>query len=433
MLRIVVALLLAAAAFASSTVALAQESLPEAPQGVQLRMRYGGPLITWLPVTGAKTYEVREAFCEGGGRTNCAIASTMETSWQGPQAEFPEGGYLVAACSDDSGCSEAVKPKLVDDRPDPPERVIVEQTTGGILVTWAPVEGATEYQVIYDDRLSRLCHLGWPEQELLQCQEGGRTADTRFLHREAEQLQARYYWVAACNQAGCHKGKGKGAEIGDPVAQPTPEPESTATPATGEVMASLSLSRQSVREGENFTATLEAQAPSGEPGTLNLRLSADGPLHLTAVAGQESCGPGCVSISLRIDGDERVNLSAGFTAGQKGSAKLLWDAKWEPDEQGESREASGARTLIILARQDSPDPVIRRGGPEPRSTVPSAPVPPAAETQSGGCNSLSDSAGPGSLVLLGFLTLPVVGLVARPLLSRGPSDFREKPGRHRTA
>ena len=49
MLRTAVALLLAAAAFAFSAVALAQESPPEAPQGVQLQMRDGGPLITWLP------------------------------------------------------------------------------------------------------------------------------------------------------------------------------------------------------------------------------------------------------------------------------------------------------------------------------------------------------------------------------------------------
>lgn len=409
MLKAAVALLLAAAALASSAVALAQESPPEAPQGVQLQMRDGGPLITWLPVTGAETYEVREAFCESGSRTNCAIASTTETSWQGPPAELPEGGYLVAACSDDSGCSEAVRPVLVDDRPEAPEQVSVEQTPDGVLVSWSPVDGASEYQVIYDDRLSRMCHLGWPEQELIQCQEAGRTTDTSFLHQAAAQLQARYYWVAACNQAGCRKGKGKGAEVGDPTEQPPQEAE--APPNAGDVAASLTLSRQSIREGENFTATLEAQAPSGEPGNLNLRLNADGPLHVTAVAGQESCGPGCVSFTHKIDGDGRGSLSASFTAGQRGSAKLLWDVTWEPDGQGESRDASGSRTLIILARQDSPDPVIQSGGPEPRSTVPAAP---AAETSGGGCNSFADSTGPGSLVLLGLLILPAAGLVARP-------------------
>ena len=211
MLRTAVALLLAAAALAFSAVALAQESPPEAPQGVQLQMRDGGPLITWLPVTGAETYEVRESFCESGSQTGCAIASTTETSWQGPSAEMPEGGYQVAACNDNSGCGEAVQPVLVDDRLEAPERVSVEQTPDGVLVSWTRVDGASEYQVIYDDRLSRMCHLGWPEQELEQCQEAGRTTDTRFLHQTAAQLRARYYWVAACNHAGCRKGKGKGA------------------------------------------------------------------------------------------------------------------------------------------------------------------------------------------------------------------------------
>ena len=415
-LKAAVALLLAAAAFAFSAVALAQEFPPEAPQGVQLRMRDGGPLITWLPVTGAETYEVRDASCESGSQTNCAIASTTETSWQGAPAELTEGGYLVAACSDDVGCGEAVQPVLVDDRPDAPEQVKVEQTPEGVLVTWTPVDGASEYQVIYDDRLSRMCHLGWPEQELLQCQEAGRTTDTRFLHQAAAQLQAKYYWVAACNQAGCRKGKSKGAEIGDPTEQPPQESEAAVHQTTGGVAASLTLSRQSVREGENFTATLEAQAPSGEPGTLKLRLNADGPLHVAAVAGQESCGPGCVSLTRKIASGGRSSLSASFTAGQRGSAKLRGSAQWEPDGQGETLEDEDERTVTILAGQDSPDPVIWGGGPEARSTAPPAPVAPAAETPGGGCNSFAGSTGPGSLVLLGLLILPVAGLATRPLL-----------------
>ena len=417
MLKAAVALLLASAAFAFSAVALAQESPPEAPQGVQLRMREGGPFITWLPVTRAETYEVREGLCESDSRTNCAIASTTETRWQGVPAQMPRGGYQVAACNSDSGCGKAVRPVLVDDRPEAPERVSVEQTLDGVLVSWTPVSGASEYQVIYDGRLSRMCHLGWPEQELLQCQEAGRTTDTRFLHRAAAKLQAMYYWVAACNQAGCRKSGGKGAEIEDPTDQPPQEPEAAAPPATGGVSASLTLSRQSVREGENFTATLKAQAPSGEPGTLSLRINADGPLHVTAVAGQESCGPGCVSLARKIAGGGSGSLSAGFTAGQRGTAKLLWDVKWQPVGQGESRDASGARTLVILARQDSPGPVIERGGPETRSTAPPATAAPAAGTPGGGCNSFADSSQPGSLALLGLLILPVAGLVARPLRS----------------
>ena len=183
MLKTAVALLLAAAAFTLSAVALAQESPPEAPQGVELRMRDGVPLITWLSVTGADTYEVRESFCASGSRTNCAIASTKETGWQGPAAAMPEGRYLVAACNNNSGCGEAVHPVLVDDRPEAPEQVSVEQTPDGVLVSWTPVDDAIEYQVIFHDHLSRMCHLEWPEQELVQCQEAGRTADTRFLHR----------------------------------------------------------------------------------------------------------------------------------------------------------------------------------------------------------------------------------------------------------
>ena len=276
MLRTAVALMLVAATFTLTAMALAQEPPPDAPQGVRLRIRDGGPLISWLPVTGAKTYEIREAFCEIGSQNKCAIARVTETSWKGPATGMPEGGYLIAACDDDSGCGEAVQPELMDDRPEAPEWIKVEETPDGILISWPPVEGASEYQVLYHGSRSRLCRLEWPEQELLQCHEAGRTADTRFLHREAGELGAKYYWVAACNEAGCRKGKSKGAELGDSPDEPQQEQEPTVTSETVEVKANLTLSRQRVREGENFTATLDAQAQSGEPGTLNLRLIADG-------------------------------------------------------------------------------------------------------------------------------------------------------------
>ena len=266
MLKAAVALLLASAAFAFSAVALAQESPPEAPQGVQLRMREGGPFITWLPVTRAETYEVREGLCESGSRTNCAIASTTETRWQGAPAQMPRGGYQVAACNSDSGCGKAVRPVLVDDRPEAPERVSVEQTPDGVLVSWTPVSGASEYQVIYDGRLSRMCHLGWPEQELLQCQEAGRTTDTRFLHRAAAKLQARYYWVAACNQAGCRKSGGKGAEIGDPTDQPPHEPEAAASPGDRRRVSQSHLEQAERQGGREFYRYAEGAGPIGRAG-----------------------------------------------------------------------------------------------------------------------------------------------------------------------
>lgn len=308
-----------------------------------------------------------------------------------------------------TGAVNPGRTSLVDDRPEAPEGIIVEQAPDGVLVTWTPMDGASEYQVIYDDQLSRMCHLGWPEQELLQCREAGRTADTSFLHQSSSQLQAKYYWVAACNQAGCRKGKGKGVEIGDPTEQSSQVQQEAVPSTTGSVTANLTLSRQSVREGENFTVTLEAQAPSSEPGTLNLRINADGPLHVTFVAGQESCGPSCVNLVHKTAGDGRGSLSASFTAGQRGTAKLLWDVKWEPDGEGEYREGSGERTLVILARHDSPNPF---------STAVATPAPasPATGTTGGGCNSFADSTGPGSLALLALLILPVAGLVARPLL-----------------
>lgn len=409
MLRTSVALLTVVAAFAVAAAALAQGLPPEAPQGVRLQMRDGGPLITWLPVPGAEFYEVRGDPCETGSPNICLVSSTKEASWQGTAAEIPETGFLVVACNSDSGCGEPVRPKLIDDRPEAPERIIVEQTPEGVLVSWSPVEGASEYQVIYDARLSRMCHLGWPEQDLLQCLEAGRTTDTRFLHQDAHQLQARYYWVAACNQAGCRKGKGRGAEIGNPVGGPSQESESAATARTGKVVAALTLSRQSVREGENFTATLRAEVPSGEPGILNLRINADGPLHVNAVAGQESCGPGCVSLVRRVNGGESDSLSASFTAGQKGSAKILGAVKWEPDGAGEPREDSDERNINIFSRQDSSGPVIRSSGSEP------APPPPARTSGSDGCAAPTGSAG--SLALIGLLVLPVLGLVARPLRS----------------
>ena len=426
MLKTAVALLLAAA-LALPAAALAQESPPEAPQGVEMRIRDGGPLITWLPVTGAETYEVRKALCDAAIRSDCTLAGTTETAWQVPADMLSEDGYLVAACND-SGCSKAVPADRKDDRPEAPEWVRVEQTPDGILVSWAPVDGAAEYQVIYDARLSRSCHLRWPEQELLQCHEAGRTTDTQFLHQDAEPLRARYYWVAACNQAGCRKIRGKGAQVGEAAGQPTQEPEAATPQPVGDVAADLTLNRTKIREGENFDATLTGQVRSDGAGTLILRLYADGDLHLTGVTDQESCGPGCVSISHETDGDEHRSLIADFTAGQRGTALLRGEVEWKPDAPGATIYDSDEKAVIILAGQDSPNPVIQSSGPEPVSTPPPtvAPVPIAPPSSGGGCGSSPVSGGPGSLALLGLLILPVAGLVRRPLLA-GTGLFRERP------
>ena len=68
---------------------------------------------------------------------------------------------------------------------------------------------------------------------------------------------------------------------------------------------------------------------------------------------------------------------------------------------------------MVMIDPSAPTPV-----PEPTVAVAPPPFTPSG-SDNGGCNSLSGS-GPGSLVLLALLILPVVGLVARPLLSRGP-------------
>ena len=125
---------------------------------------------------------------------------------------------------------------------------------------------------------------------------------------------------------------------------------------------------------------------------------------MTSVAGQESCGPSCVNLTHKIAGDGRGSLSASFTAGQRGSAKLLWDVS---GTRGIG-EAGGARTLRarVLARRDSSDPVIdwRRA----RTVLHCA--------FSGGAAATPSRIRPGSLVLLSLLILPVVGRGA-PLLS----------------
>ena len=55
----------------------------------------------------------------------------------------------------------------------------------------------------------------------------------------------------------------------------------------------------------------------------------------------------------------------------------------------------------------------------PTSAPPPPPVVPASES-GGGCNSISDPAGPASLALMGLLILPAVGLVGRNILPRLP-------------
>ena len=74
-----------------------------------------------------------------------------------------------------------------------------------------------------------------------------------------------------------------------------------------------------------------------------------------------------------------------------------------------------------------------RGVTAPAAVTPTSPPPPPpvvpARESGGGCNSVSDYAGPASLALMGLLILPAVGLVGRNILPRLPLRRPDGMGR----
>ena len=152
--------------------------------------------------------------------------------------------------------------------------------------------------------------------------------------------------------------------------------------------------------------------------TLKLIMQVPSGWSMSSSGFTESCTGQCTATYEVASGDQR-SIEFDMQPNQAGSFTAEAQMEWWFDDDVSTLDGKAVSLPMVVIDPSAPTP-----GPEPTAvSAPTVAVAPPPFTPSGsdngGCNSLSGS-GPGSLVLLALLILPVVGLEARPLLSRGP-------------
>ena len=146
--------------------------------------------------------------------------------------------------------------------------------------------------------------------------------------------------------------------------------------------------------------------------TLQLVLQVPSGWSMSGSGFTESCTGQYTATYEVASGDQR-SIEFDMQPNQAGSFTAEAQMEWWFDDDVSTLDGKAVSLPMVVIDPSAPTPV-----PEPTVAVAPPPFTPSG-SDNGGCNSLSGS-GPGSLVLLALLILPVVGLVARPLLSRGP-------------
>ena len=219
------------------------------------------------------------------------------------------GTYYYGACvdsvtdeSDDTNnCSVAV-PVTVSAPPDPPSNVRYSHDGSTIVVAWYASQGATHYKVYYDDFFDSNCRISFGRPSF--CEElSGNVMVPTYTHTNPDE-DANYYWVTACNDAGCSD-----------IDSSNPARLEGAAPAPDLVVDTPTVSDSAPAAEDRFTlsATVRNQG-NGESSFTTLRYyqSSDS----TITTSDTSVGTDSVSrLDASATSPESVSVTAPSTAG----------------------------------------------------------------------------------------------------------------------
>ena len=250
------------------------------------------------------------------------------------------GSYYYGACVDSvtdesdatNNCSGAVT-VTVGAKPAPPTNVRYRHDGSTITVSWTPSEEATHYKVYYDDFFGSSCRLSFGRPFL--CEElSGNVVGSSYTHSNPDD-DRNYYWVIACNDAGCSD-----------IDSANPATLDGAAPAPDLVVDSPTVSESTPAAGDRFTlnATVRNQG-NGESGSTTLRYyrSPDS----TISSADSSMGTDFVSrLNASATSDEFISLTAPPTAGTYYYGACVDSVT---DESDTTNNCSGTVTVTVGA------------------------------------------------------------------------------------
>ena len=190
----------------SSSVKIAVGVVPGNPPNQHYSRQDTTTIVTWDPSAGATHYKVyyddsRSPRCSfrRGALFGCEelADNVVETSYTHASPDDETNHYWVTACNSE-GCSEIDSgnpARFVDNRLAAPTNAQYVRVGSTTVVSWDASAGADYYNIYYHDFFSTSCPSFC---ELLV----GNVTGTTYTHTSPDE-RSNYYWVAACNSAGC--------------------------------------------------------------------------------------------------------------------------------------------------------------------------------------------------------------------------------------
>ena len=192
-----------------------------------------------------------------------------------------------------------------------------------------------------------------------------------------------------------------------PTIPPTPTPEPTLPPHVGQPSVNLHATQTEANLGEPVTLQLSVVNSIAKPEmTLKLILQVPSGWSMSGSGFSESCTGQCTASYVVDSGDQR-SVELEMQPNQAGSFTVEAQMEWWFGEDTSTLDGKAVSLPLNVIPLATPVPTAL-----PRAVQPAFPPP---SNSGDGCFS---TPGSGSLVLLGLLILPVVGLIARPLLAR---------------
>ena len=211
---------------------------PSSPGNARYSRDASTIVVSWDAVSEATHYKVYysdffDSSCSisFGGPSFCdeLAGNVTGTTYTHADPDDDKNYYWITACNT-GGCSDidARNPaQFIDNRPSPPANVRVSRESSSLKVSWNAVSSATHYKVYYSDFFDSNCQLTFGRpffcEELAADVSGPaythagqsilspKSPSIKVVDRTSDSLTVKwfdrneinYYWVTACNSAGC--------------------------------------------------------------------------------------------------------------------------------------------------------------------------------------------------------------------------------------
>ena len=292
-----------------------EQSAPGSPANAQYVRVGTTTVVSWDPSAGATHYKLfhsdsrfpRCSLFPSGRISGCdeLAANVAATTYEHTSPDANTNSYWITACNA-AGCSEidsANPAQFLDNRPVAPANGRYRNVGSTIVVSWDPSAGAAHYKVYYDDFFDSSCRIGSGGSPSF-CEElAGNVTGTTYTHASPDD-DTNYYWVTACNDAGCSN-----------IDSANPARLDDAAPAPDLVVDTPTVSDSAPAAGDRFTlnATVRNQG-NGESSFTTLRYyrSTDS----TITTGDTAVGTDSVSrLSASGTSAESISVTAPSTEG----------------------------------------------------------------------------------------------------------------------